>query len=185
MNETSRPEPDENDGPVTPPDAEAGALERERDEYLDKLQRLKAEYDNYRRREERERARWAKEAMEGLVLELLPIVDNFARAAAADQGSEGHDDYVAGMRLVEKQLESVLERIGVEPIEAKGKPFDPEVHEALQVVDTNEVAPNHVVSELARGYRMRGDVVRAARVVVARAPAPPADDAAGAGDEED
>jgi molecular chaperone GrpE len=143
----------------------AEALERERDEYLDSLQRLKAEFDNYRKRTAREQQAFAARANESLVKELLPILDDLERALeAAEQHEEA--ELEEGVRLVHRSLAEALRKHGLELIETDG-PFDPHVHEALVAQPAEGAEPGSVVQVLQKGYRLGDRVLRPARVVVA------------------
>jgi molecular chaperone GrpE len=158
------------------------ALERERDEYLDSLQRLKAEFDNYRKRTAREQQAFAARANETLVKELLPILDDLERALeAAEQRSariaagqspaasthkQGEAELEEGVRLVHRSLAEALRKQGLELIETDG-PFDPHVHEALVAQPAEDAEPGSVVQVLQKGYRLGDRVLRPARVVVA------------------
>lgn len=142
----------------------------ERDEYLDQLQRTRADFDNYRKRVERERPMLAEAGVRDLVGELLPVLDNLERAlealvAAGDQGAQG---IVAGVEMVKQQLGALLVGRGVEEIPAEGEAFDPTVHEAVQGVPSPEHPEGTVVAVVERGYRMSDTVIRPARVVVSQ-----------------
>ena len=140
-------------------------LEQERDDYLDALQRLKAEFDNFRKRTAREHEAMSARANEALLRELLPILDDLERAlAAAEEHQEAQLE--EGVRLVHRSLAGLLERQGVKPIETDGK-FDPHVHEALlsQPSDADE---GNVIEVLQKGYRLGDRVLRPARVVVSQ-----------------
>jgi len=140
-------------------------LEHERDEYLDSLQRLKAEFDNFRKRTARESAAQSARAGEALVKELLPVLDDLERALVA---AEEHEEAKLedGVRLVHRALADVLARAGLAEIETDGA-FDPHVHEALLAQPTDGVEPGSVVQVLQKGYRLGDRVLRPARVVVA------------------
>jgi molecular chaperone GrpE len=139
-------------------------LERERDEYLDALQRLKAEFDNYRKRAARDQESFAARASEALVKELLPVMDDLERAlGAAEQHEEAKLE--EGVRLVHQALAAVLKRHGLEEIETNGR-FDPHVHEAL-LSQPSEAEEGSVIDVLQKGYRLGDRVLRPARVVVA------------------
>jgi molecular chaperone GrpE len=141
------------------------ALERERDEYLDSLQRLKAEFDNYRKRAAREQESLATRASESLLKELLPILDDLERAlAVAEQQEEA--ELEEGVRLVHRALLEVMRKHGLELIETDGA-FDPHVHEALLAQPAEGAEPGSVVQVLQKGYRLGDRVLRPARVVVA------------------
>jgi len=143
---------------------ELASAVRERDEYLDRLQRLKAEFDNYRKRAARDLESFAARANEQLVKELLPIVDDLERAldAAAEQTEARLEE---GVRLVHRSLFELLRKHGLEEIEAEGR-FDPHVHEAL-LAQPSEADEGTVIEVVQRGYRLGDRVLRPARVVVA------------------
>ena len=147
------------------PDERVAALERERDEYLDSLQRLKAEFDNYRKRTEREQSQRAANSAARLVKELLPVLDDLERALeAATEHEEAKLE--EGVRLVHRALLGILQREGVAEIETEGA-FDPHVHEALLAQPVEDAEPGSVVQVLQKGYRLGNRVLRPARVVVA------------------
>lgn len=155
-------------GPAGPAAADAEALGRERDEYKDLLLRKSAEFDNYRKRVERERREMAQYAASEVLEGLLPILDDFERALAAPAGASA-DGYRRGVELIYKQLAEFLARRGVTPIEAVGSRFDPTLHEAV----TYEERPGHedgeVIDEIRRGYKHGERLLRAAMVKVAKA----------------
>jgi molecular chaperone GrpE len=163
---------------------EVVAKAEECDQYVDRLQRLQAEFDNYRRRIAREREGWRRNAVQGLLLEVLGVVDNLERALAIDAGPEGHAAFVEGIELVGKQFSGVLEKMNVKPIDAKGQPFDPALHEALTMVPTDKAKSGTVLEDVLRGYTMDDVVLRPTRVCVAQSPAPVEPDAAAADDNE-
>jgi molecular chaperone GrpE len=140
-------------------------LEKERDEYLDSLQRLKAEFDNFRKRTAREYESMSARANEALLRELLPILDDLERALEA---AESHEEAKLedGVRLVHRALEETARRHGLEEIETEGA-FDPHVHEALLAQPADGAEPGSVVQVLQKGYRLGDRVLRPARVVVA------------------
>jgi molecular chaperone GrpE len=143
---------------------ELAAVTRERDDYLDRLQRLKAEFDNYRKRAARDQESFTIRATESLVKELLPAVDDLERALeAAEQHEEAKLE--DGVRLVHRALRDTLAKQGLVEIETDGK-FDPHVHEALlsQPSDADE---GSVIEVVQKGYRLGDRVLRPARVVVA------------------
>jgi molecular chaperone GrpE len=144
-----------------------GALQAERDELFDRLQRLAAEFDNYRKRSAREQAEQSTRANEGLVKELLPILDDLGRAleAAADHEEAKLEE---GVRLVHRSLESLLERQGLAEIETDGK-FDPHVHEAL-LTQPSELPEGDVLQVIQKGYSLADRILRPARVVVSAGP---------------
>ncbi len=149
------------------------AVVAELDELRDELQamsdqhlRLAAEFDNYRKRNERERQALATRLQADLVGSLLDVLDDLQRVAGSGPEVEG-DSVLEGVRLVEKKFSSVLEAAGLEPMDAQGAPFDPEVMEALMTVPTDDPDQDHRVADVfQRGYRFRDTMVRPARVRV-------------------
>ena len=141
------------------------ALERERDEYLDSLQRLKAEFDNYRKRTARDQEAFVARAGEAVLGDLLPVLDDLERALDA---AEHHEEakLEEGVRLVHRSLLDALQRQGLELIETDGA-FDPHVHEALLTQPAGEAEPGSVLQVLQKGYRLGDRILRPARVVVA------------------
>jgi molecular chaperone GrpE len=135
---------------------------QERDEYLDALRRLKAELENLRKRQEKERARLAQLASEGLVRELLPVLDNLERAL------EAGGDIREGVRATYEQLVAVLGREGLTPVFSDGQNFDPEVHEAVMSQPSEEHEEGTILQTFERGYVLKGKPIRPAKVVVAR-----------------
>jgi molecular chaperone GrpE len=164
------------------PVSDTRALERERDDYLDALQRLKAEFDNFRKRTAREHEAMSARANEALLRELLPILDDLERALEAAEEHEarsasgqspeartqmqGEAKLEDGVRLVQRSLADVARRHGLEEIETNGA-FDPHVHEALLAQPAEDAEPGSVLQVLQKGYRLGDRVLRPARVVVA------------------
>jgi molecular chaperone GrpE len=142
--------------------AELEAARLERDEYLDALRRLKAEFENSRKRQEREVSRLLETASERLVVELLPVLDNLDRALEAE------GDIREGVRATRDQLADVLGNEGLLPIASDGKPFDPNVHEAVMGQASDEHEEGTVLQTFQRGYVLNGKPIRPAKVVVAR-----------------
>jgi molecular chaperone GrpE len=145
-------------------DALLADVTRERDEYLSLAQRAKADFENYRKRAAREAAEAERRGKARLARELLPSVDNLERALAA----AGEDSEVArGVELVHSELQATLARAGVEPYDPTGERFDPTLHEAISTRrDDDGVEAGAVVETLERGYRLDGQVLRPARVIV-------------------
>jgi molecular chaperone GrpE len=141
-------------------------LKNENAQYLDRLARLQAEFDNFRKRSVREQQEFRDYALADSLKQLLPILDSLDRALKTEGASA--EDFRSGIDLIDRQFHQALEKLGVEPIEAAGKPFDPTLHQAIQMVDTDEVADNHVVDELQRGYKIRERLLRPAMVRVAQ-----------------
>jgi molecular chaperone GrpE len=139
------------------------------EEYLADLQRLKAEYDNYRKRVLREQTRAVEFATEGLVVRLLEVLDEFELAlAAAERDEDAPGRFVHGVHMVYAKLLELLKAEGLERIDAEGRPFDPELHEALLQGEGPEDGEVYVADVLRTGYRLKGRVVRPAGVKVAR-----------------
>jgi molecular chaperone GrpE len=140
----------------------------ERDDYLDHLRRLQAEFDNYRKRVRRESEELRARAAEGVVEALLPVIDNMERALdAAATHEEGR--LVEGVELVASQLRSVLGSYGLEEVPTDpGMPFDPNVHEAVMTQDGGEQPEGTITQVLERGYTLHGRLLRPARVIVAK-----------------
>jgi len=142
-------------------------LQRERDDYYDRWVRKTAEFDNYRKRVERERREQADQTVTDLLTDLLLVVDDFDRALSAESG-ESAAGYRKGVELIHAKLHDLLRKNGVRPIEALGADFDPNVHQAV----LEEVSPEHregeVIGELRRGYMINDRLLRPAMVKVAR-----------------
>ena len=152
---------------VTAGDGELRKLKAERDSLLDRLARLQAEFENARKRAAREQQEFREYAVADAVKALLPVLDSFERALqAAPQQSEFH----SGVELIYKQLQDALGKLGVQPVLAAGQPFDPHLHQAIEMVDTTEVEDHQVLEELQRGYKLKDRLLRPAMVKVARNP---------------
>jgi molecular chaperone GrpE len=143
-------------------------LQRERDDFYDRWLRKTAEFDNYRKRVERERREPADQAVIDLLEELLSVVDDFDRALTVD-GGEGSPAYRKGVELIHAKLNDLLRKRGVRPIETLGTDFDPNLHQAV----IHESSPDHregeVIGELRRGYVIGDKLLRPAMVKVAKA----------------
>lgn len=143
-------------------------VQRQRDEYYDLLLRKTAEFDNYRKRIERERQSVTEAAAADLMIELLPLVDDLERALRAEPGSDGAETYRRGVELIHRQLVETLRKRGVRPIEALGADFDPHVHQAV----THEAVAGHrdgeVIEEFRRGYMLGDRLLRPSMVKVAK-----------------
>ena len=137
------------------------------EELTDRLQRTMAEFDNYRKRTDKEKASMYVIGAKDIVEKMLPVVDNFERAMATVTEEQKKDPFVDGMDKIYKHLCKTLEDMGVKPIEAVGKEFDPNFHNAVMHVEDNEVGENIVVEEFQKGYMYRDSVVRYSMVKVA------------------
>jgi molecular chaperone GrpE len=149
--------------------AELAAARREAAEHLDDLKRLKAEFENYRKRVIREQTNVVERASEQLVEKLLPVLDNFELALMAADRTKDYEALVRGVEMVFGELADLLHKEGVQRIEALGKPFDPTLHEAVLEVGDGPADGDPVVAEVVRnGYTLKGKVVRPAMVKVVR-----------------
>ena len=152
-------------GEISPEEYER--VKGERDQLLDRLARLQAEFDNARKREARERAEFRDYATGNAVEQFLPVLDNFELALNANGTTE---QLRSGVELIVKKMEEALKSLNVVPIETVGQEFDPRLHEALGTVETAEVPDQHIVEEIRRGYRIRERLLRPALVRVAHNP---------------
>lgn len=144
------------------------------DEHWERLLRTTADFDNFKKRAARERTEAAQYANAALLQKLLPVLDNFEMAQAAAQSTTSGDALASlqsGVAMIQSQLKSVLTESGLEEVDATGKVFDPTYHEAVSQQETAEVPEGQVVQQLRKGYKFRDRLLRAAMVVVAKAPA--------------
>ncbi|MEO6951805.1 MAG: nucleotide exchange factor GrpE [Polyangia bacterium] len=155
------------------PELRIASLEAEKREVHDRFLRLAAEFENWKKRARREQDEAATRGREALLKELLPALDNLERAL---QAAPEKDPVAVGVRLVDKQVMSALEKFEVKRFSALGQPFDPNMHEAIQQVESSDVAAGSVAKEFAPGYTVSGRLLRAAMVGVAKAPAAPKGD---------
>ena len=149
-------------------ESEIEALRAEKANYLDRLARLQAEFDNYRKRSVREQQDFRDYALAEALKTLLPILDSLDRALKTNAASL--EEYRSGIELIDKQFHDALAKLGVEPVPAAGEAFDPNLHQAVQMVETDEVADHHVIDEFQRGYRIKDRLLRPAMVRVANNP---------------
>jgi molecular chaperone GrpE len=148
------------------PDALA-ELAEQKAELQDRVLRLQAEFDNFRKRTERERLEFAEYAGEQTVRALLPILDDFERALKAATSGNGADEFVRGIELIYNRLLDVLKKQGLEPIVTEGAQFDPHQHEAIGRVESSEHDDGAIVQEFQRGYNFKGRLLRPSMVQVA------------------
>ena len=143
------------------------------DEHWERLLRTTADFDNYKKRAAREKQDAIKYANESLVGKIIPVLDNFEMALAAAQSSsaDGLKSLQDGVAMIQTQLKAVLTDAGLEDIDATGKPFDPNLHEAVSQQESKDVAEGHVLQQLRKGYKLRERLLRPATVIVAKAPA--------------
>ena len=158
----------EPDAPPGPAAVEPGAA-AQRDEYYDLLLRKTAEFDNYRKRVERERAALAAAAAADLLEELLPVVDNLERALDAQVDEGAAAAYRDGVELIHRQMLDLLRKRGVTPIETAGEDFDPNLHQAIAHEESVDHRAGEIVGEVRRGYMLGSRLLRAAMVRVAKA----------------
>ena len=152
----------------SPADSDAAELKQQRDDYYDRLLRKTAEFDNYRKRTERERLQLSEAAAADLLTELLPLVDDMERAIKADAGGEAGEAIRRGVELIHRQLVDTLRKRGVTPIEALGSDFDPHVHMAVAYEPAEGRRDGEVIEEFSRGYRLGDRLLRPAMVKVAK-----------------
>jgi molecular chaperone GrpE len=138
----------------------------ERAAFLDRAARLQAEFDNFRKRNAKEQQDYRDYALADALRSLLPILDSLDRALKTDAASL--KDFHDGIELIDKQFHDALAKLGVQPVQAEGEVFDPNLHQAIQMVDTDEARDNHVIDELQRGYKLKDRLLRPAMVRVAR-----------------
>ena len=137
------------------------------EELSDKLLRQMAEFDNFRKRTEKEKSAMYEIGAKDIIEKLLPVIDNFERGFMSVTEEDKEDAFVTGMEMVYKQLLTMLEGVGVKPIEAVGKEFNPDLHNAVMHVEDEEVGDNIIVEEFQKGYTYRDSVVRYSMVKVA------------------
>jgi len=173
--------PDEADDSADPADvplqavaklqAQIDALTAEKASLYDKLLRRQAEFENYRKRVERERGELYQHGRDDVLLQFLPVVDNFERALSSLETSEGDAEALLhGVELIHKQFKDALSKLGLEAVEAVGQTFDPHVHEAVTMEATDKHKENTVIQEFQRGYRIGDRLLRPAKVKVASSP---------------
>jgi molecular chaperone GrpE len=151
---------------ASPEVSELQKLKAERDALVDRLARSQAEFDNARKRAAKEQQDFRDYALTDTLRTLLPILDSFERALTTSANEKS--EIRAGVELIYRQLQDALTKIGLRPISAKGEPFDPHLHEAIEMVDTAQVPDHQVLDELQRGYKLKDRLLRPAMVRVAR-----------------
>jgi molecular chaperone GrpE len=159
------------ESPSSRPSVESGELQNlrvERDTLIDRLARLQAEFENARKRTAREQQDFREYAVADAIRALLPTLDSFERALQT--GSAEKSEFRDGIELIYKQLQDALVKLGLRAIPAKGEPFDPHVHEAIEMVETTDAADHQILEELQRGYKLKDRLLRPSMVKVARNP---------------
>jgi molecular chaperone GrpE len=144
--------------------------EKEFKEHHDRLLRLAADFENYKKRAAREKEDWTKFANEDLIKAILPFIDNLERAVNHAQKVADTGVLIEGVRLTLQQLLQALNKFGLSSFESVGKPFDPAMHEAMLVVETNQHEPNQVMEEFQKGYLLNNRLLRPATVSVSKFP---------------
>ncbi|HEY1938291.1 MAG TPA: nucleotide exchange factor GrpE [Candidatus Angelobacter sp.] len=147
-------------------DSELQKVRAERNDLFERLARLQAEFDNYRKRSAKENADFRDFAVSDAARALLPVIDSFT--LALKNAAAKPEDLRKGVELIFKQLQDVLQKLNIERIPAQGEPFDPRVHEAIEMVETDAAPDHHVLEELQPGYRIKGRLLRPAMVRVAK-----------------
>src|ERR1700687_3254589 len=140
-------------------------LKAERDSLLDRLARLQAEFENARKRTAREQQEFREYAVADALKALLPTLDSFERALQT--GASDKSEFGGGVELIYKQLQDALLKLGLRPIPAKGEPFDPHLHEAVEAVETSSARDHQILEELQDGYKLRARLLRPSMVKVA------------------
>lgn len=160
--------------PVVTPETQIAALTAERDQLAaenadlkDRLLRTLADFDNFRRRAARDRSEYVQFAAMEIVRDLVPILDDFRRALKVETADK---EYAKGIELIDQRLRETLKKAGLEPIEAAGKPFDPNLHQAVDRVQSEELPDQTVLEEYQSGYNFKGKLLRPAMVKVAVKP---------------
>lgn len=172
------PEQTQEETPQAPQDDLQKQLDEARkaaEGFKDQLLRKAAEFENYKRRAETDYLNTVKNANEGLILSLLPILDDLVRSLKAGKDQKDYDAFYKGVELVYAKFSKTLESQGVTPFESTGKPFDVEYHDALLQVPRNDVPPHTVIEEVERGYRLYDKILRHAKVIVSAEAITPAD----------
>ncbi len=157
--------------PASAPDESAKIIDTLRDQLLRKA----AEFENYKRRTEGEFLSLTRTANEGLLLSLLPVLDDLNRSLASGKDQQSHEAFFAGVEMIRAKFLKILEKHGVVPFPSTGKPFDVGFHDALMQIPRPDVAPGTVVQEVDPGYVMHDKVLRHAKVIVAAHPTEPED----------
>jgi len=143
----------------------------ENDQLMDRIKRITAEYINSQKRMERQMEERCDFAIEAFAREMLVVADDLARAIAAAREPESADAMLDGLHIVEQHLYAIFQRHGITPVETKpGDVFNPEIHEAFSVVKTNDLKPNHIVTEAQKGFRIHKRLLRPTRVAVSAEP---------------
>lgn len=177
VNEEAKSDTEDNDGSDDAPkekgkwkkgDKKLDALKQKNEELEDRVKRQMAEFENFRKRTEKEKSTMFEMGAKSVIEKLLPVVDNFERGLASASDDDKQDPIYEGMNLIYKQLTDELDKLGVKPIEALGTEFNPEFHNAVMQEETDEFEEGVVCKELQKGYTYRDSVVRHSMVAVAK-----------------
>ena len=171
-NTSPTPAPDTTTAAEPSPEEALKKLQIERDSLYDQLVRRQADFENYRKRIDREQQEVRQQAEADLILALLPVLDGFERALNSSGENAFHEEYRKGLELIYKQLFDALARRGLKPVKALGETFDPFLHHALEKVETSDFRDQEVIEELQRGYTFKQRLLRPALVKVAVRPTP-------------
>jgi len=163
-------EPSERAEAEAPPPDPMAQLQAERDELKDRLLRTAADFDNFRKRSRKDVEEALRAGRETVLRELLPIIDNLERAAAAADSAESVEAVAEGVRMVLKSFEDTAGRIGLERVRSVGERFDPNLHDAVQQVESPDAEPGTILAEAQAGYKLGARLLRAALVVVCKKP---------------
>ena len=143
-------------------------LKSEVDDLQDQLLRKVAEFDNYKKRTEREAVTWIQNANEQLIIKLLPVLDDMERSLSHGKQENDSESFIEGTELIYKKLLDVLDKEGLKPMVSVGKDFDPEQHDALLQVEKNNIKSGKIIEEHLKGYLLNDKVIRHAQVIVAK-----------------
>jgi molecular chaperone GrpE len=143
-------------------------LKEEKEQLQDQLLRKIAEFDNYKKRTDREFFDRVQNANEKLITELLPVLDDMERALDHAKQSKEIDSLLEGTELIQKKMIGIIEKQGVEPLSAEGEEFDPDKHDALMQIENKDVESGKIIEEHLKGYKLNGKVIRHSQVIVAK-----------------
>lgn len=138
------------------------------DEYLARLQRLQADFDNFRRRSQKEREELADLVTETVICKFLPVIDNLERAIVTAKNTSGDAQLITGIEMIQRQLEDVLNKLNVTPVCAVGETFDPQKHEAIMQVPDDSKTDDTIIEEFQKGYQLKQRVIRPSMVKVVK-----------------
>jgi molecular chaperone GrpE len=155
-------------GPVTKLKEDVAKLQNDCKTYQDNYLRALADFENFRRRTQKELEDFRKFANENLLAELIPVIENFERAFSLEKNTEDNESHIKGIEIAYRQLISVLEKFGLKMYSCLGQEFDPKTCEAVSFIETNDSPKHTIIKELEKGYLYQDRVIRPARVIVAK-----------------